>query len=141
MPRREVELEFQPVQLHPDRPRRFAHDRPLRLGQPLEAPRRHVIALQNRPRREQFLQHRKDHPFALIHAERRRLQHQHVLVFVHDQAAEQIPSEFTTRNDVAPGMYRVRSASAARMRSAKNFSFTSTRSGASIRTAILDFEL
>ena len=91
VPRREVQREFQAVQLHPDRPRRCAHDRPLRLGQPLESPRGHVVPLQNRPRRKQLLQHREDHPLPLIHPERRRLQHQHVLVFVHDQTAEQIP--------------------------------------------------
>ena len=50
-------------------------------------------------------------------------------------------SAFTTRNEVAPGRCFCRTASAVRMRSSKNFSSTSTRSGESTRTTILDFEL
>ena len=91
VPCREIELEFQPVQFHAHRPRRVAQHRPLRLGQTLEATRRHVVPLQNRARRKNFLQRRNDHRLALIHRERRRLEHQHVLVLVHDQTAEQIP--------------------------------------------------
>ena len=50
-------------------------------------------------------------------------------------------SAFTTRNEVAPGNCRLRTSSAARMRCSKNASSGLTRSGASIRTLILDFEL
>src|ERR1039457_1881646 len=50
-------------------------------------------------------------------------------------------SALTTRKEVAPGRCLCRTASAARMRSSKNFSSTSTRSGESTRPTILDLEL
>ena len=59
---------------------------------------------------------------ALVHAERGNLHDQHVLVFVHDQAAQEIAlGVHNAKRRWLPANAFCRTASAARMRSSKNY--------------------
>ncbi len=86
----EVGFKLQPVEIHRHGPAEFAGNHPVCFGHALKLARGHVAALDDGARREYFLQRGDDLLLALLHAERGNLEREHVLVFVHDQAAEEI---------------------------------------------------
>ena len=134
-------VESKPIQFNLHRSLQCAAENPVRLRQPLELTKRRLAPLHNRARRKNFPQRLDDHFLALVHSERRNLHDQNIVVFVNNQSAQESLSALTTRKDDASGICLRRNASAARMRSMKNSRLISTRSGASTRTWILDFEL
>lgn len=83
----EVRLELKAVEIHGHRAIERAGEDSVRFGQTLELARGHFISLDDGARFEDGLKRREDLRLAQIHAQRGRLHHEHVVVFVHDKAA------------------------------------------------------
>ena len=90
MAAQQVHFKLQSVQLDRQFAVEFSRNDAVSVGQTFEFPRRDVVALNQGARRKDLLESGDHHRFTLVHAQRRRLQHQHILVFVHDQSAEKI---------------------------------------------------
>ena len=86
----QVHSKLQSVQLDRQFAVEFSRNDTVSVGKTLEFARRDVVALNHSARRKDLLESGDDHRFTLVHAERRGLQHQHILVFVHDESAEKI---------------------------------------------------
>jgi hypothetical protein len=86
----QVGLELKAVQLHNDFSLQRSHQHSAGIRQAFKLARSHFVPLQDGAGREEALQRGDDVRLAPVHAQRGRLHHQHVLVFVHDQPAQQV---------------------------------------------------
>ena len=86
----DIHLEAQAVQVDRHRAVECARQQAIRVRQPFEFARGHLVALDDGAWGEKRLQRSEDYGLPLVHAKGRGLHHQHIFVFVHHQAAEGI---------------------------------------------------
>ena len=86
----QVHPKKKPIELHFQFTGKTAAQHGIRHRKPFEFSGSNIVAFNDRARLQYALQHGCDFSFALIHAKRRSLQHQDVLVLVANQSAQEI---------------------------------------------------